>query len=131
MLRRAYSIAGFRGRPDSVEIDVIYRVVGKGTRWLQTLKQEEVFSLLGPLGNQFPLHPDKKQAWMVAGGVGLPPMLWLAQALSTHGKEAIAFCGAQSFDLLPLSLHGSVPPRLGMPRHPCYRLRNSTRLGCR
>ena len=78
MLRRAYSIAGMRRQERAVEIDIIYRVVGKGTRWLQTLRAGQSLSVLGPQGNQFPIVPEKPTAWLVAGGVGLPPMLWLA-----------------------------------------------------
>lgn len=110
MLRRAYSIAGLRRGAKSIEIDVIYRVVGKSTRWLESLRSGDELSALGPLGNAFPIRADKKAAWLVSGGVGLPPMLWLAEALHAAGKATTAFCGAQSADLLPLSLRADVPP---------------------
>jgi len=104
MLRRAYSIAGLRRETGGVEIEIIYRVVGKGTRWLRTLAPGDSLSVLGPLGNAFPIDPRKSMAWLVAGGVGLPPMLWLAEALRRAGKQVIAFCGAQSRDLLAMTL---------------------------
>lgn len=109
-LRRAFSIAGLRRHNGRVEVDVIYRVVGTGTRWLSTLTPNQTLSLLGPLGNGFPIRVDKPVAWLVAGGVGLPPMLWLVEALDRAGKNCVAFCGAQTRDLLALTLDASCPP---------------------
>lgn len=107
LLRRAFSIAGLRREIHGVEIDVIYRVVGAATRWMESLRPDNQASVLGPLGNAFPIAKDKPHAWLVAGGVGLPPMLWLAEKLLAAGKETIAFCGAQSRDLLALTLDPS------------------------
>jgi len=110
LLRRAFSIAGLRRADGRVEIDVIYRVVGKGTAWLAGLRAGDNVSVLGPLGRAFPISDVKKHAWLVAGGVGLPPMLWLAEALHARGISAIAFCGAQSKELLPLTLRTDTRP---------------------
>jgi len=110
MLRRAFSIAGMTLDNGGVEIDVIYRVVGTATRWMESLGAHDPLSVLGPLGNSFPIVDRKSTAWLVAGGVGLPPMLWLAEALHRAGKRTLAFCGARSADLLALSLDPSAPP---------------------
>ncbi|UCC31133.1 MAG: hypothetical protein JSU86_02425 [Phycisphaerales bacterium] len=110
MLRRAFSIGGLRRADDAVHLDVIYRVVGAATRWMESLSVTDRLSLLGPLGNGFPIHDRKRVAWLVAGGVGLPPMLWLAEALQNAGKHTVAFCGAQTGDLLALTLEPSVRP---------------------
>ncbi|MCO6436461.1 MAG: dihydroorotate dehydrogenase electron transfer subunit [Phycisphaerae bacterium] len=114
LLRRAFSIGGLRSigesRPPRTEIDLIYRVVGSGTRWMASLGEGDSVSLLGPLGNRFPIHATKNHAWLVAGGVGLPPILWLAEALARSGKRAVAFCGARTRELLPLGLSGEVSP---------------------
>ncbi|MBI1827425.1 MAG: siderophore-interacting protein, partial [Planctomycetes bacterium] len=110
LLRRAYSIAALRRQDTSVELDVIYRVVGSATRWMQSLTYGNPISVLGPQGNRFPIEPSKPIAWLVSGGVGLPPMLWLAEALAKAGKNVVAFCGAQSADLLPLTIRGDEPP---------------------
>ena len=110
MLRRAYSVADLRRTGEGVEIDILYRVVGRGTRWLRSLRPGDSLSALGPLGNAFPISGHKRHAWMVAGGVGIPPMLWLAEALRASSKSAVAFCGAQSADLVALSLDEAIPP---------------------
>ncbi|MCG3130667.1 MAG: Dihydroorotate dehydrogenase B (NAD(+)), electron transfer subunit [Phycisphaerae bacterium] len=91
---------------DPHDLDVIYRVVGVGTRWMSTLAAGDRVSVLGPLGNAFPIRADKRHAWMIAGGVGLPPMLWLADALQRAGRGTVAFCGARSADLMALTLTG-------------------------
>ena len=110
LLRRAFSVAGLRRAPDHVSLDVVYRVVGKGTRWLAGLRAGDEVSLLGPVGNSFPLSESKPRAWLVAGGVGLPPMLWLAEVARQAGKEVVALCGAQTRELLPLTLDDNQPP---------------------
>lgn len=125
MLRRAFSIAGLRrgslGRTERggardpatgvpAEVDVIYRVVGAATRWMKSLRSGDFVSVLGPLGNRFPIRRDKRLAWLVAGGVGLPPMLWLAEELHAAGVQTTAFCGVQSASLMPLSLETGVSP---------------------
>jgi len=110
MLRRAFSVAGLRPRTDHTEVDVIYRVVGVATRRMEALKPGDRVSLLGPLGKAFPIHPHKSQAWLISGGVGLPPMLWLAEGLQGAGKQVVAFHGAQTVDLLALTLEPGAEP---------------------
>ncbi len=109
LLRRAFSVANVVRHAEGVHVDVMYRVVGTSTRWLASLNRGDAISVMGPLGREFPVSPVKQEAWLVAGGVGLPPLLWLASALREKGRRAVAFCGAQSRDLLALDLHGDAP----------------------
>jgi dihydroorotate dehydrogenase electron transfer subunit len=111
LLRRAFSIAGLRRGSSSVEIDVIYRVVGTLTTWLAGLRPGAGVSLLGPQGNRFPLVPSRRQAWLIAGGVGLPPLLWFAEELSRGGEQSVTFFyGAQRASLVALALDPETPP---------------------
>lgn len=110
MLRRAFSIAGLRRTRTGTSIEILYRVMGRGTRWLASLRAGNRISVLGPAGNTFPVHPAKSHAWLVAGGVGLPPLLWLAEALHAAGKQVVAFCGARSADLLPIGMDPDCAP---------------------
>lgn len=110
VLRRAFSIAGLRHGGDGTQIDLIYRVVGVATRWMSTLHPPDRVSFLGPLGRGFSIDGGKSTAWLVAGGVGLPPMLWLSQVLASRNRRSVAFCGAQRADLLALSLGKDPPP---------------------
>src|SRR5437762_6521894 len=102
MLRRPFSLAGRRDIGNGVELDIIHRVVGVGTAWLSRLRIGERVSLLGPLGNTFTPSGADQRAILVGGGVGIPPMLYLAEKLA--GRRVVAFCGALRRDLLPLAV---------------------------
>ena len=105
VLRRPFSLAGRRDLPGGeTELEIIHRVVGVGTDWLSRLRVGDKVELLGPLGNAFALPAPGQQAVLIGGGVGIPPMLYLAGALA--GRDAVAFCGALTRELLPLTLIG-------------------------
>jgi dihydroorotate dehydrogenase electron transfer subunit len=107
-LRRPFSLAGRSDGPDGVRLELIHRIVGVGTRWLAALKVGDKVDVLGPLGNRFRLPADDEVALLVGGGVGIPPMLYLAQRLV--GRKGVAFCGALSRDLLPLTVTDDPAP---------------------
>lgn len=99
-LRRPFSLAGRRDTQSGVELSIIHRIVGVGTGWMSRLREGQALSLIGPLGNGFTLPREDQTAILVGGGVGIPPMLYWAEALK--GRKAVAICGALSGDLLPL-----------------------------
>jgi dihydroorotate dehydrogenase electron transfer subunit len=115
VLRRPFSLAGRRDFADRIELDIIHRVVGLGTHWLAELRAGDSVGILGPLGNIFQPPAAGSPAILVGGGVGIPPMLYLAEILT--GKKAVAFAGAVTRDLLPLTIEmencasDSVEPR--------------------
>ena len=102
MLRRPFSLAGRRDVLGAVELEIIHRIVGVGTKWLGELRAGDRVGIIGPLGNQFTLPGAGQTAILVGGGVGIPPMLYLAEALA--GRKAVAFAGALTRDLLPLTV---------------------------
>jgi len=104
LLRRPFSLAGRRDAGEGVELDIIYRTIGAGTRWLAGTGAGQQLSLIGPLGNSFSISPAKPQAALVGGGVGIPPMLYLAEELASAGKKVVAFSGVRRADLLPLDV---------------------------
>lgn len=63
-------------------IDVVYQVVGKGTRLLSRLRTGDEVDLLGPLGHGFDIVQRKKAHILLAGGVGAAGLFMLAQAIS-------------------------------------------------
>ncbi len=109
-LRRPFSIAGRWDDPVSgySEIDLIYRVIGKTTGRMAALTVGDNISILGPLGHGFSLPQEMTTALLVGGGVGIPPMIYLAKKLQRQGINALAFIGAQRADLIPLHIIGSV-----------------------
>jgi dihydroorotate dehydrogenase electron transfer subunit len=135
MLRRPFSMAGRRdvagdvdgGVDGGVELDLIHRVVGVGTDWLSRLKVGESVFVLGPLGNKFQLPAKEGIALMVGGGVGIPPMMYLAEKL--QGRKAIAFAGALTRDLLALTITNDAPPPTAYDVDPLYNIAEFSRFG--
>jgi len=120
-LRRPFSLAGRADFTGGTDLTLIQRTVGAGTNWLSTLKPGDVVSVLGPLGNRFTLPTDNGIALLVGGGVGIPPMLYLAEKLV--GRKAVAFCGATTLDLLPFTLTDDAPKPAASSIAPLYNVR--------
>jgi len=78
-------------------IELLYEVVGNGTAMLSEKKAGEALNLIGPLGNGFDITASTKAAILVAGGVGVAPLVALAEALVhsprsiVHGKKRKIF----------------------------------------
>ncbi len=107
LLRRPFSLGGRRDADDGVKLEILYRVVGAGTSWLTGVKVDDQISVIGPLGNGFSLRESMSTAAVIGGGVGIPPMIYLAEELRRTGRKATAFCGARTADLLPLTITSS------------------------
>lgn len=75
-LRRPISI--MRVSPREGWIELLYKVFGEGTAELTGRKVGEKLSLIGPIGNPFTTHIDHPRTLMIGGGVGMPPMVFLA-----------------------------------------------------
>jgi dihydroorotate dehydrogenase electron transfer subunit len=117
-IRRPFSLAGRQDLADgSSELTLIGRVVGVGTDFLSRLQPGDSVSLLGPLGNRFVLPPSGGIGLLVGGGVGIPPMLYLAEAIARdladqsilRPRRAIAFFGATTRDLLAVTVTDDAP----------------------
>jgi len=83
LLRRPLSVYG-AGR----YLELLYEVVGRGTKLLSQMKAGESLDLLGPLGNGFDIKSSKTKyrPLFVAGGIGVAPLVFLAFSLSAHRK---------------------------------------------
>lgn len=78
-MRRPLSI--MRADPKAGWIEVLYKVVGSGLRHLATRRAGDSVSAMGPIGAGFVPHPDKPRTLLAGGGVGIPPMVFLAERL--------------------------------------------------
>jgi dihydroorotate dehydrogenase electron transfer subunit len=78
-MRRPFSI--MRADAAAGWIDVLYKVVGQGTVLLARRAPGERLSLLGPIGQPFVLRPERPRPLLIGGGVGIPPMVFVAEAL--------------------------------------------------
>ncbi|BBB22278.1 dihydroorotate dehydrogenase electron transfer subunit [Abyssogena phaseoliformis symbiont OG214] len=75
--------------------DLLYKVVGEGTRQLSQRKVGDVLSVIGPIGNGFKLT-DKKRPLLIGGGVGMPPMIAIAQQIKDLDYESFAILGSEA-----------------------------------
>jgi dihydroorotate dehydrogenase electron transfer subunit len=78
-MRRPLSI--MRANPARETIEVLYKIVGQGLELLAQRRVGERISCLGPIGNRFVPHPLRPRTLLVGGGVGIPPMIFLAESL--------------------------------------------------
>lgn len=120
LLRRPFSLAGRRDTANGVELDIIHRTVGVGTDWMSKLTVGQGVDIIGPLGNRFTLPSDNGVAIFVGGGVGIPPMIYLASVLA--GRKAVAFAGALTRDLLPFTITNDAPAPKSDRSDPLYNI---------
>lgn len=85
---------------------IVYRVVGEGTKEFSKLRAGQQVRIMGPLGNGFFLKD--KRAILVAGGIGIPPMLELAKQLDCEKTIVVGYRDAQTFLADELALYGDV-----------------------
>jgi len=81
ILRRPFSIARVRGP----EIVLLYRIVGTGTRWMRARRPGDPVDAMGPLGRAFELRTAAPRTLLVGGGLGIAPLLGLAETLRSAG----------------------------------------------
>ncbi|MFZ0610682.1 MAG: dihydroorotate dehydrogenase electron transfer subunit [Desulfobacterales bacterium] len=88
LLRRPFSIHKLLAAADRIEgIELLYKVVGKGTALLAGRRPGETLDVLGPLGSSFVLPPAAGRVYIVAGGMGVAPMVFLARHLVANGLK--------------------------------------------
>ena len=81
--RRALSVAGVCSTDKTIEL--ILKVLGRGTQAMSELRKGDYLDILGPLGNGFALPKKTEKVVMIAGGIGFPPPLYLATEMIRKG----------------------------------------------
>jgi dihydroorotate dehydrogenase electron transfer subunit len=71
----------------------LFAVVGRGTEWLAQRKQGDSIDLFGPLGNGFDIAPSSKNLLLVAGGIGIAPLVALAESAISTGCSITLLIG--------------------------------------
>lgn len=92
LLPRPISI--YDADPEQETLSIIYAVVGAGTREISAYAAGEVVRVVGPLGNGFPLEEAKSagEVFIVGGGLGIPPMQFLAKTLHAQYPDTPLKC---------------------------------------
>ena len=105
MLARPLSVFGFQRLNDHTNLQLLYRVVGRGTKLLSRSRNGDELSILGPLGRGFTLPNGIRRVIFIAGGVGVAPLTFLLHSglLSSGAEQEIQkkfYLGAGSAELL-------------------------------
>ncbi|MBT8088150.1 MAG: dihydroorotate dehydrogenase electron transfer subunit [Gammaproteobacteria bacterium] len=87
-------------------IEILYKTVGQGLTLLSRQTPGNTVSILGPIGQPFRLSSERSNALLIGGGVGIPPMIFLADRLrqSPATWSPIAILGSEipfPFELMP------------------------------
>lgn len=95
MLRRPISIADVDSEKGLLTL--VYKELGEGTRKLSQLRRNDQLNMLIPCGNGYRI--DQMQlthALLIGGGIGVPPLYYLAKKLVAKGVQVTTVIGFQS-----------------------------------
>ena len=129
-MRRPISIMRTSGGEGWVEL--LYKRIGSGTKLLSQRQPGETISLLGPIGQPFKPSMDHSRPLLIGGGVGMPPMIFLADALrGDQTKQPFVILGSEVPFPFP-----ATPSRIMIPGMPegiiaCMPLLDDWGVGCR
>ena len=84
-MRRPLSI--MRTSPQEGWVDFLYKIHGHGLHHLSTRAHGDQISVLGPIGKGFTLHTNKPRPLLIGGGVGIPPMVFLAESINNDSNK--------------------------------------------
>ena len=96
-------------------IEVLYKIVGQGLRLLSQKEPGTKISVLGPIGKPFRLSPERPNTLLIGGGVGIPPMVFIADWIRQDGGNWNPFAILGSEIPFPFELQTSKLPVNGIP----------------
>ena len=85
LFRRPMSLADVSVENNSIQ--VIVKILGRGTSIMSNMRTGEKVSVLGPLGTPLTMPGKTKEIIMAAGGVGIPPLIYLAEVMIKKGFD--------------------------------------------
>ncbi len=92
LLRRPFSVSWV----EDDRMDLIFNVVGAGTRVMAAYEPGRRVDLLGPLGKPFSIGADHRTALLVGGGLGVAPLPILTEEAQRAGRKVVTFLGART-----------------------------------
>lgn len=108
-IRRPFSIAGCTQK----QVKILFQIKGHGTKKLSEIQKGMYLDIIGPLGNGFPDVKDEKNIYLVAGGIGIAPILFLITKLLNENKRFKLFYGAKTktdllFSFIPEGMYEKI-----------------------
>lgn len=92
LLRRPFSYYRIQGN----RIEILYEILGRGTALLAEKRPGYTLKALGPLGRPFTQKLKGKRRVLIAGGVGVPPLVFLAETLKKENQTPLLLIGCKS-----------------------------------
>jgi len=93
-MRRPISI--MRVSKEQGWVDFLYKKLGEGTALLAENKVGESINIMGPIGKAFEIKAEKKRPLLIGGGVGMPPMVFIAEdCFKQKGYEPFVILGSE------------------------------------
>ena len=92
-MRRPMSI--MRVDANAGHLDFLFKIHGAGSEILASVTPGATINVMGPIGKPFRLEGYKPHALLIGGGVGIPPMIYLAEHLRRHDVQTIVFMGSE------------------------------------
>ena len=96
LLGRALSIHRLREGRDGMEFALLFDIVGRGTDWLARRAPGESVRVVCPLGRGYDPRGGVQHMLLVAGGIGVAPLVWLADRLAERGQDVTLVVGGRS-----------------------------------
>lgn len=98
---------------EKTKLRIVYRIAGKGTSEFSEYTSGDSISILGTLGNGFPVEKaEGKSVFLMGGGIGIPPMLELAKQLNKQygikSQIVVGYRDSQTFLAEDLARYGQV-----------------------
>ena len=110
-MRRPMSL--MRADADGGWVDILYKEVGYGTKLLAGKRRAHPLSVIGPIGRPFEAVPGRPRSLLLGGGVGIPPIVFLADRLR-HDQSATVFVVMGSEVPFPFEMQASDIPAPGI-----------------
>jgi dihydroorotate dehydrogenase electron transfer subunit len=86
-------------------VTIHFRTIGRGTEWFTRLRPGDTIDVLGPLGRPFEVDPRSRHLLLIAGGLGMAGVRFLADEAIRDGRQVTMLFGAASArDVYPSSL---------------------------
>jgi dihydroorotate dehydrogenase electron transfer subunit len=96
LLPRPMSIHRLRPGPGGQEWSILYDIVGRGTAWLASRLPGDLVYAWGPLGHGYDVQRTSQHLLLVAGGIGVAPLVWLADEATNEGKSVVIVLGGRT-----------------------------------
>ncbi len=96
LFRRPFSVCGIVR--DGIEI--LYHRRGAGTKQMSLFRAGDIISIIAPLGSGFVFSESIRKVYIIAGGIGIAPLLFLMKKLNKSGIKLEVFVGAENYDKL-------------------------------